>query len=69
MLSKYSMCMGYGHVLIYVVACHITMLECFYMSITCCVVPNFICAVIASAVVPHPGPVVLLCGSTAAMER
>jgi len=41
----------------------------FYMSITYCVVHVFTCAVIASAAVPHLGPIVPFCGSAVAMEQ
>ena len=47
--------MGYGHILIYVVVCDTIVLE-FISSlicITCCVVSVLICAITASAGVPH----------------
>ena len=41
----------------------------FFICVTCCVVPVLICAIAASAAVPHLGPAVPLCGSAVAMER
>ena len=60
LLPMYSIFVGYGHVLICVVAWHISVLECtFFICVTWCVVPILTYAVAASAAVPHRGPAVL----------
>ena len=45
--------MGYGHILIYDVACDTIVLECISLYVSHGVVSVLICAVTASAAVPH----------------
>ena len=45
------------------VVCHISVLDCSFTYINCCVVLDLICAVVLSAAVPHPWP------SSAAMKE